>query len=97
MRRNIHNVMSDAFQFIGVFDNDVSIEFEIRGQVGYLSIYNRPNNRWQSANQRMSLTISYEDGQADPTLFVEFNDLFRRSVAEELMDYLANHPIDIGD
>jgi hypothetical protein len=96
MRRNIHNVMSDALNYIDVRENDVSIEFDIRGQVGHITITSRPNNNWQ-ASAHLDICISYEDGQADPTVFVEFNNLFRQRTLNDLMEYLGNHPIEIGD
>lgn len=95
MRRNIHNVMSDAFNYVDIRDNEVSLEFEIRGQVGYITITNRPNNNWQASTQRLDICISYEDDQADPTVFVEFNNLFRQRTLNDLMEYLGEHPIDI--
>ena len=99
MRRNVYNVMTDAFKYMGVSEHMFHIEFGPIEEVGVLLItysVNMFQGLVTPLNQCL-IKISYVDGEEDPTLFLVGNDLFKHPRMERLMEYIANHPIDLGD
>ena len=100
MRNNVHNVISDAFQTLRLPENIFRIEFNLVGQVGHLLItFSRqrfPAGVVVPVNQCL-IKISYEDGEEFSTVFLENNDIFSPRYMRDLMNYLVNHPIDLGN
>jgi len=98
MRNNVHNVMSDAFRHIGMFENTFHIEFNIIGDIGHIRItFNRnlfPQGVVFPTNQCL-IKVFYEDGEEFSTVYLENNDLFKGRSIGRMMDYLTAHPIDL--
>lgn len=95
MRRNIHNVISDALKHVAIDEDEVEVEFGVWGEVGGLIITRRNSEHW-NFKQELKISISYEDEQADPTMCVDCNTLFSEITLNSFMEYLCNWPIEIG-
>lgn len=89
MRRNIHNVISDAFQHIAIDEDDVEVEFGVQEEVVRLTITRRNPEPW-NFKQELKISVSFEDEQAEPTVCVDCNTLFSERTLNAFMEYLCN-------
>lgn len=100
MRNNIHNVMSDAFNRMGVPESMFRVEFSLEDELAVILItYNTSTfapGLIVPLNQCM-IKIAYHADHEDQSPFLAVNDLFKRSRTEILMTYLVNHPIDLSN